>query len=267
MSSPAATIEPGRPGGRFGESSRAALKLGVREARLSLRNPEVFIPNLVLPVALFFIFVAALSTFAEDSGIENYGGFFLPLAIVFAVVGGSAGLYMAADIQSGYFDKLLVTPVSRLAMLLGPLGADFVRIFVQGLLTATIAMATGTEIAAGVLGAVVMVLIASLFGLAFEALGFTIALRTGNPAASRSLAEFMFPLFLLTTSFAPIESMSGWLATAARLNPLTYVFGGLRSLTLSGWDVGDIMLAVATTGVLVAVTLVLAFRALLARVR
>ena len=267
MSSLGATIEPGRPAGRFDGFSRAALKLGIREVRLSLRNPEVFVPNLVLPVALFFIFVAALSTFARDAGIQNYGGFFLPLAIVFAVVGGSAGLYMASDIESGYFDKLLVTPVSRSALLLGPMGADLVRIFVQGLLTASIAMATGTEIATGVLGAVVMVLISSLFGLAFEALGFAIALRTGNPAASRSLAEFMFPLFLLTTSFAPIEAMSGWLATAARLNPLTYVFGGLRALTLSGWDADEIMLAVATAGLLVAVALALALRALRAHVR
>jgi ABC-2 type transport system permease protein len=77
----------------------------------------------------------------------------------------------------------------------------------------------------------------------------------------------MFPLFLLTTSFSPIEAMSGWLPTAARLNPLTYVFDGLRALTLSGWDVGEIVLAVAVSGALVAASLAVAFRALLARVR
>lgn len=229
----------------FLRALRASVKLGVREARLSVRNPEVFVPNLVLPIVLFFIFVAALSDFARASGVENYRGFFLPIAVLFAVVGGSAGINMASDIQSGYFDKLRATPVSRVALLAGALAADFVRIVLQGLLVVVVALATGTEVATGVVGAVVMVLLASVFGLAFEALGFAVALRTANPAASRSLFDFVLPVFLLTTSFAPLDAMHGWLRTVALFNPMTYLFRGLRELTLAGWDAGEILIGLA----------------------
>lgn len=254
-----------RPRAPFRDAIRASVKLGVREARLSVRNPEVFVPNPVLPIVIFFIFVAALSDFALASGVENYRGFFLPLAVLFAVVGGSAGINMAADIRSGYFDKLQATPVSRVGLLAGALGADFVRIVLQGLLTAAVAMAAGTQIATGVVGAAVMVLIASLFGLAFEALGFAVALRTANPAASRSLFEFVFPLFLLTTSFSPLESMHGWLRTVVQFNPLTYLFRGLRELTLAGWGTGEIMLGLAAAGGLAAAAVAGAFAALRSR--
>ncbi|MEX2459301.1 MAG: ABC transporter permease [Actinomycetota bacterium] len=267
MSSQTATITAARPGGGLLESARARAPLGARETRLSLRNPEVFIPNLILPVVLFFIFVGSLSGFAQAHGMSNYRGFFLPLSILFAVSWGSAGLNMAADIQSGYFDKLLATPVSRVGLLVGALSADLVRVTAQGLLTATVAMAVGTEIATGVLGAVVMVLVASVFGLAFSALGFSVALRTADPQATKSLFDFVLPLFLVTTSFAPMETLSGWFATAAKLNPVTYVFRGLRSLTLTGWDAGEIGIAVATAGGLAAGALALAFASLRARVR
>jgi ABC-2 type transport system permease protein len=134
------TLVTRRSSARTGEIARATATLGVREIRLSLRSPEVFIPNLILPVVLFFIFTGSLSGFAESFGIQNYRAFFLPLSILFAVSWGSAGLNMAADIQSGYFDKLLATPVSRVGILVGALGADVLRVIAQGLLTAGVAM-------------------------------------------------------------------------------------------------------------------------------
>lgn len=249
------------------EASRATLHLGAREVRLVLRTPGLWIPNLITPLLFFFVIVGSLSELAGQSGVENYAAFQLPFVLLFSAQGGSAGLNMVNDIESGYFDKLLLTPASRLAILIGAMGADFIRIVVQGLIVAVVALATGMDFATGILGLLVMVVLASLWGLAFSAMGFALALKTGNPQATQNTWLMVFPLLFLTTGFAPLERLSGWLATAARFNPITYLLRGLRSLSVTGWDAWEIGVALLAIAGLGAITLTLAFRALLGRVR
>src|SRR5690606_27147093 len=135
------------------------------------------------PIFFYFVTLGSLESFANQSGLQNFEGFLLPMALIFAVQGGSAGLNMVADIESGYFDKLLLTPANRMALLIGAMAADFFRIMAQAVLVLLIALATGLEFETGVPGAIVLILIASLFGLAFSGLGFAVALKTGNAQA------------------------------------------------------------------------------------
>ena len=86
----------------------------------------------------------------------NWEAFQLPMAIMFAAQGGSAGLNMVADIESGYFDKLLVTPANRFSILIGAMSADFLRVMVQAALVLLVAVAVGLDFATGVPGAVAL---------------------------------------------------------------------------------------------------------------
>jgi len=249
------------------EAVRSAYYIGVREVRNVLRAPADFLPGLFIPVFFYFIQIGSLSKFAAASGITNYKGFQLPVGILFAASNGGAGLNMVMDIESGYFDKLLVTPVNRIALLLGAMGADFTRIVAQSSIVTAIAMLAGLRMPTGVVGAAVLILIASLWGIVYSAIGFGIALKTGSPAATQSAWVIFFPLIFLTTAFAPLDRLSGWLQTAARLNPVTYLFQGMRSLTMSGWSGHDLevgLLAIVGLGIF---TLTFAFRGLLSRVR
>jgi ABC-2 type transport system permease protein len=235
------------------EAGRAAAALGAREVRTSLRTPAYLLPNLLVPIFFYFIMVGSLESFADQSGLENWQAFQLPVAIVFAVQGGSAGLNMVADIESGYFDKLLLTPAHRLSILLGAMSADFLRIVVQATVVVVIAVATGLHFETGIVGAAVLVLLSSLWGLAYSGLGFAVALKTGNSQATQSLWFMTMPFLFLSTLFAPKEALSGWLDTAATFNPMTYLLAGLRSLSMNGWDASDIggaLLALGGVGVL-----------------
>jgi ABC-2 type transport system permease protein len=173
---------------------------------------------------------------------------------------------MVADIESGYFDKLLLTPASRLSILIGAMGADFVRIMVQATFVLLVAFATGMAFATGLPGAIVLILVSSLWGLAYSAIGFAIALKTGNSQATQSMWALFMPLMFLTTAFAPKEALSGWLSTAASFNPMTYVLQGMRSLSMEGWDMGDLAVAFLAVGILGVVTISLAFMALKSRI-
>lgn len=267
MTTAVGTAPAPRIGRPFREAVRSTFFLGLREIRTVIRMPAMFIPNLMVPIFFFYVMVGSLEAFANRFGVPNWEAFQLPVAIMFAVTSGSAGLNMVADIESGYFDKLLLTPTSRLAILIGAMSADFLRIVAQGLLVVAVAMITGTEFATGVVGAVVMVLIASVAGIAYSAIGFAVALKTGNAQTTQSIWALWIPLMFLSTTFAPLEALSGWLRAAATANPMTYILRGLRELSSHGWDAGEIGVALVTVAALGAVTLTLALRALLSRVR
>jgi ABC-2 type transport system permease protein len=249
------------------EAARAAVLLGAREARTAFRTPAYLLPNLLIPIFFYFIMVGSFESFAARSGLTNWEGFLVPMAIIFAAQGGSAGLNMVGDIESGYFDKLLVTPASRLSILVGAMAADFLRVMAQAALVLLVAIAFGLDFATGLPGAAALVLLSGLWGLAYSGIGFAVALKTGNAQATQSLGALFVPLMFLTTMFAPREALSGWLETAATFNPMTYLLQGMRSLTMEGWDAGDLggaLLAVAALG---CVSLTLAFLALRGRVR
>jgi ABC-2 type transport system permease protein len=241
--------------------------LGAREIRTALRTPAYLIPNLIVPIFFYFVTLGSLESFANQSGLGNFEAFLLPMALVFAVQGGSAGLNMVADIESGYFDKLLLTPASRLALLVGAMLADFFRIMAQAVVVLLVAVATGLSFETGVMGAIVMVVIASFFGLAYSGIGFAIALKTGNAQATQSMWFLFMPLLFLTTLFAPKEALSGWLKTAATFNPMTYVLEGLRSLSMEGWILEDLGVALLTISVWATISISLAFLALKGRLR
>lgn len=245
---------------------RSAFYLGQREVRLAVRTPAYFLPNIIMPVVFFFILIGSMSRFAEAFGFD-FKPFILPVSVIFAVTGGSAGLNLVNDIESGYFDKLLATPTSRLALLFGAMGADFLRIVLQGLIIVVVGVAVGTTIQTGLPGALALVGIASLWGLAYSAIGFAVALKTGNSQVVGSMWVFQFPFLFLSPMFAPKPALEGWLATAATYNPLTYLLDGLRALTMEGWNVGEIAVAIAIAVGFGAVTVSLAFAALRGRLR
>jgi len=126
-------------------------------------------------------------------------------------------------------------------------------------------LALGVSFASGVLGILAFILLASLWGLAFTGFPYAIALKTGNPGAVNSSFLLFFPFAFLTTTFLPKAALTGWLATVAAYNPVTYLLDGLRSLTTTGWAAKDLLPALAAIGAVGLLSQILAFRALKGR--
>ncbi len=249
------------------ESLRAGWVLGIRELRTSIRTPAYLVPNLVVPIFFFFMMVGALEEFAVGFGIENWEAFQLPVAIMFAAQGGSAGLNMVGDIESGYLDKLLVTPASRLSILVGAMTADLLRVTAQATVVLLVGAAIGVHFETGLLGALVLIVLSGLYGLSYSGFGFAMALKTGNAQSTQTVQFLFLPLIFLTTMFAPKEALAGWLSTAADFNPLTYLLTGMRSLSMEGWVAGDLAGAFAAVVALGAVSISLALLAFRGRLQ
>ena len=111
--------------GRAGLAAQIAL-ITRRNLTVIFRTPQALLPPLV--ISIFFLVIYE-STLGEAAGFlpglsgNSYLGFILPLSLVSSALSGSslAAQNLVRDIESGYFDKLLLTPVSRTALLLGPI--------------------------------------------------------------------------------------------------------------------------------------------------
>ena len=208
-----------------------------RACRSVFREPEFFIPAIIVPVFFFVVNIGALQDVAEAGAPAGFDfkAFQLPVAIIFAVTGVSRASSLVIDIQGGYFDRLLLTPVRRPTLLLGLMAADLMAVMMLAIPVTALGLVLGVSFATGPLGIIVFLFYGALWGLAFAGFPYVIALKTGNPAAVNSSFILFFPFAFLTTSFLPKEALTGWLATIATYNPVTYVLGGLRSLITEGW--------------------------------
>jgi ABC-2 type transport system permease protein len=248
----------------------ATYLLMLRSLRETVRQPGVEIQNIFIPLFFFAVTVGAIGNFSGRAfGVDNYTGFQMPVALLQGVAGSSgfSAFAIALDIERGYFDKLLLTPTPRLALITGRLAGDAVRAMALTTLIVVIGLVFGAGMEAGPLGVVMLIVMAGFFAIAYAGFGIALALRTGSVQAAQAGFLVFFPLLFLSPAFAPKEVFAGWLEFLATVNPVTYVLQAQRSLILEGWEwdrLGEAALAIAG---MTAVTLTAALLALRYRVR
>ena len=213
--------------------------LGRRAVREVIRLPAATVPTLFIPLFFLAVNIGQISkTFPSTTPFlhgQGYVGFQLPVSLMFAVCTATSGLALVTEIDLGYFDKLLVAPIRRSSIIFGRLAADLVRGLAVATLVLLVALAFGMEVRAGVPGALVLVLLAALWGVAYAGIGMLVALHTRNVQATNASFLVFFPLLFLTPNFVPFELLSPVMEVLARANPVSYVIEGLRSLVLEGW--------------------------------
>lgn len=261
-SSATPTSSLAKPSGFLGDVATVAK----RAIRSLPREPEFLAPALIVPAFFYAINIGSLQDVAEQQPGLDFKAFQLPVAIIFAVTGLSRASVLVLDIQSGYFDKMLVSPVRRTSLLLGLMVADIVLVLSLSTLVVGMGLAVGVRFETGVPGLLMFLLISTAWGLAFTGFPYAVALRTGNPAAVNSAFLLFFPFAFLTSAFLPLEAMTSWLRAIARWNPVTYLLDGMRSLVSDGWDGVALLKALAAVGGVGLVSFFLAFSALHRRV-
>lgn len=212
------------------------------------RTPESILPPVGISLFFLVIYESTLgkaSAFLPNIG-GNYLGFILPLSIVSASLSGAgiAAQNMVRDIERGYFDKLLLTPIKRTTLLFGPILAGALILGIQASLVLGVALLMGLNPATGLPGMLALVGLAILLGTGFAGFTVSAALGSGNAAATQGASFIFFPLTFLAPTFVPLDLLDGWLKTAATYNPITYVMQAMRSLLNTGWDTTLLLQAV-----------------------
>ena len=230
------------------------LLLSRRAVKEIVKLPAATLPGLFIPLFFLAVNIGQVSkTFnARNAPFlfgQSYVAFQVPVSLVFAVATATSGVALVTDIDLGSFDKLLVAPIRRTSIVLSRLAADLVRGVLSSTLVLLLGLAFGMRIASGVVGAVLIVALVSLFGVAYAGIGQTIALRTRNVQTTNASFILFFPLLFLTPNFVPFDRLAEPMQTFARFNPVSYVIEGLRSLVLEGFVASKILACVAVIAV------------------
>jgi ABC-2 type transport system permease protein len=243
-----------------------ALLLAERALVQFPRNPILLGFSVVPVLIMYLVFGGLFEGVAQLPGFptDNYFEYLAPTAILLATVPGigNAGVALASDFQSGYFQKLLTAPVSIGAVMLGRLLGDCVRLAVIAALVLLLAIALGARVETGVPGALLMIVMGTALGIVtFGALSANLAVRTRDAAAVQAVQPMAFLLIFLTSAYQTSDHIdSGVLRTIIDLNPAEQVMRPMRELMLSGYDWGDIALGFGVIAALALVALPLTVR-------
>ncbi|MEO8290143.1 MAG: ABC transporter permease [Gaiellaceae bacterium] len=244
--------------------------LARRSVVRTARQPANVVFPLVFPLLLLAVNSSGLSVATQLPGFptESYLAFALAVPFIqgalFATM--NAGTDLARDIQTGFLNRLALTPMRNVALLAGQLGGVMTMGVVQTVVYLTVGLAVGVHFASGVLGVVVLLAFAVLVSVGFGALGALLALRTGSGEAVQGIFPVFF-VFLFISSLALPRNLIevDWFRTAATLNPVSYLLECVRSLIITGWDAEALALGFGVAAVIAVVAVTLSSMALRTR--
>lgn len=213
----------------------AAVTWGIAKRSLVLipRIPSTFIPSLVMPLFLVIAFsgsfagLVALPGFPAAKSLD----WFLPMATIqgAAFAGITTGLGVARDLENGFYDRLLMSPVSRGALVMGPLLASLLRATFPITLLLIVAGLAGANLPGGIAGIGTLVTASLGVALIGGAWALALALRFKTMQAAPLMQTGVFLTVFLSTAQMPIELLTGWIHAVARVNPMTNILALARA--------------------------------------
>jgi ABC-2 type transport system permease protein len=230
-----------------------------RAARHSFRNPAyAFAMPTVIPVAMVVIFSQVFGA------VAHLPGFPASKLIIWMAPGvlfltpmmgaGFAATDLIVDARNGYLDRLRILPLNPMAMLVGGILYEGVRILIPVAVVLGASLAMGATFSGGVLGIVAVFAMVAAWSIAYNGLFFVAALKTLDPQIGQAMLPLFVPFLLTSTVFVPRVLMPGWLKTVSDHNPLSLVVEAGRPLlfgTRFSW--GDFAVAAAVTVALIVV--------------
>jgi ABC-2 type transport system permease protein len=237
--------------------------LYIRALKKLVRNPILLFFSLFQPIIFLVLFTQLFSKFAQAPGLFPAGisyleyatpGILLQNAFTSALQSGTS---MVEDLTTGYLQKMLVTPVSRAAILLGRLLSDATRAILQSVIILALAYALGFSVATGLLGILVILFIIAFFGLAWSGISLALGLRTKSAETVFGIGGFLtFPLLFMSTSLVPTAAMPTWISYVSSVNPISIAVNAVRVLSLPDqFAAGTVVEAIVVIAAIAVVTL------------
>jgi ABC-2 type transport system permease protein len=215
--------------------------LARRAMRKTLRQPFQVFPIIFFPLVLLAVNASGLKAATRLPGFPTHSYISFAIAVAF-IQGGmfsliNTGTNLAEDIESGFFNRLALTPLRRVSLIGGLLVGVAALGVLQSAVYMLMGLVAGAHLDAGFGGVLVVLVLGSLTAVAFGAFGCAAALRTGSGEAVQSLFPLFFVFIFLSSSSLPRNLLkTGWFHAIANVNPISYLIEAFRSLYIYGWD-------------------------------
>jgi len=238
-----------------------------REMKHFIDQKMRIIVSIVQPFIWLSLMGNLMSGFTNNPfGLMALGGvkyldFMTPGIIIMTTLFGGifGGVSIVMDRRFGYLNKMLASPISRSAIPLGKMLSSALTAGIQALMIIIVAKLMGVNFATGILGIILILILAMCFSLAMAGISLALAARLKNMETLFAIVNFLtMPLMFTSNAMFPTQTMPDWLATIARWNPLSYVVTPLRTLVTSGWNWMEITQGLVYIFLLVLFTLYIA---------
>ncbi len=249
-----------------------SLALARRTLRGALRRPQFLAPLVIMPTLFLAINTGGLHRTTNLPGFPHVDGFLdfqLAGAMTQSLLLGGVmqGIATALEIEGGFFDRLVASPIPRVSIVLGRILAGTVIAAGQILWFLVLGMIFGVSIHGGVPGVLLVLAIGSLAGTGFAALGVLIALRARNASTVQGIFPLVFVILFVSSAFFPralLQAPADWVA---EYNPLSYVADGMRDPIIGSISATPVLEGFAAAALLVGAFVGLAVLALRGRLR
>ena len=209
--------------------------------RITIRMPWWSLFTLLQPLIWLVIFGQLFKNMSQLPGFPtgSYVDFFVPGVLIMTVLFGSSwsGVSLLREITAGAVDKMLVAPVSRVAIVLSRVLHSAVQVLVQTLIILAVALALGAATSVNPIYIAMAMLIIFLLGVGFAALsnGFAILLQREEPLVM--IGNLMtLPLMFFSTALMPKNFMPEWIHYVALVNPINYAVEAVRAVLVGAPD-------------------------------
>jgi ABC-2 type transport system permease protein len=236
----------------MGSFFQVAWAVAGRQTYKYFTNPAFLAPAL-FPLFFFVAFAGGLTRVGDIPGF-NYAAGYIAFQYVWALLqavtmgGAFTGFSIASDFENGFARRLMLAASNRHGIILGYTLASLVRAFMTGTLVTVLALATGMPITGGFdfFGLIALAILANIAATLFGA-GIAMMLRTQQ--AGPVIRTPIFLVLFLAPVFVPLNLLTGWIETVARLNPFTAILDAARGF-LAG-DPQNVLPAFAISAALI----------------
>ncbi len=255
-----------------GFSLRVVVALARRAMLGSLRRPQFLAPLVLFPSMFLAVNTGGLGRTTGLPGFPKVDGF-LDFQLAGAMtqsllLGGVAtGIATALEIEGGFFDRLVASPISRSAIVLGRLAATGATAVLQVTYFLVLGFLFGATVKGGIPGVLVVYLIGTVAAVGFGAIGQALALRAQSAASVQGIFPLVLVVLFVSSAFFPRDLLSSPSDVIATYNPLSYIAEGMRTPIIEGVGATSVLEGLAAAVVVVVAAGGVALLALRGRLR
>ncbi len=237
---------------------KEALVIGKNEILIQVRNPLWLFFGLFQPIVYLLLFSPFLSGIANAPGFpaENAIQFFVPGLLIMNILFGAsfAGFGLINQLRSGFIERIRVTPVSRLAIVIGLVLRAPVVVLVQSTILVIVALFMGFKL--NFWGAHLIVLLMILIGITMASISYTIALIAKDEGTLAAITNFFtLPLMLLSGIMLPVTFAPKLIRNISTIDPFRYAVDAFRALANGNAGDSSVIIAIVLFAVLGALAL------------
>ena len=234
----------------------ASQALARRSIRNTFRRPQFIAPIILMPTLFLAVNTGGAESARSLEGFPEVAGFLdfeLAGAMIQAsmLAGVSGGIALAMDIEVGFTDRLLASPIARPAIVLGRLGATAALGLLAAIWYLAIGLVFGAEVQAGIAGVAVILALVPLAALAFGSIGTALALWAGRASVVQGIFPLVFVVVFLSSAFFPRGLLQEPARSIADYNPMSFIAEGVRDPVIgpiTGTETLKALLGIAIVG-------------------